>query len=778
MKSLIAGGAYYGQFITSGITGAALDATGTPAVTATKNGTDDAAFVLTATKIDTGRYKITGTVPAGYANGDSVQVSISATVDGVAGIKEVVDEFVVVLATPGTSAEYQQFAREPYGVSGTVYHVKYAVAEDLTPNGLSWATAKLTAGPGLKTVIEAATAGDLVLLGAGTFALATAYIATPDGVSVRGAGMDVTTITSTYATAQYPILRTPNNGELSDLTVYGTLTNGSYQLPVGRMSDTVAGFVCRAVKAKADSDSFYFSVQSNGELIDCIGESLFDTFAFAASAGGTINATRCAFRATGPSNCAGGATARAIYVTYGTINLMDCCLVASGATTTVLGISVGFGATVRMFGGGVRTTGGTTTLDFAANAATIIAIGPEYNRTKTSAVSGGTITDVARVITDTSGRAYADMRAALGTTLTEAGGAGRLAAAISIWGNVATPAATAASVNQTGDSFARIGDGGVSLTAVPWNSAWASEVQTECTDALNAYDPPTNTEMVAAFTEVKGATWSSTTDTLEAIRDKASDIETDTQDLQLQVGTDGAGLTALPWNATWDAEVQSECNDALVALDLDHLINTAVSIPSVTAGTFLDQLMDDGTASFDRTTDSLQATRDHLATVTAKLPSKSYLTGTSNSDGDIQLNEATGALTGAALANAPTGTTASYTVSTATTGTAPVVNITQYQHAAFGPVAITATAAQTGDSHSFLVYDYSAPATVLWSLTTAGGEISVSGVGDVTVTIVGATGDPDQRTGTAGEYGYILRNTTDDTVICVGCLSIEAVPTA
>lgn len=44
-------------------------------------------------------------------------------------------------------------------------------------------------------------------------------------------------------------------------------------------------------------------------------------------------------------------------------------------------------------------------------------------------------------------------------------------------------------------------------------------------------------------------------------------IEADTQDLQTQVGTDGAGLTALPWNAAWDAEVQSECADALNAYD-------------------------------------------------------------------------------------------------------------------------------------------------------------------------------------------------------------------
>ncbi len=40
-----------------------------------------------------------------------------------------------------------------------------------------------------------------------------------------------------------------------------------------------------------------------------------------------------------------------------------------------------------------------------------------------------------------------------------------------------------------------IGAAGAGLTAIPWNAAWDAEVQSEATDALNAYDPPTKTEM-------------------------------------------------------------------------------------------------------------------------------------------------------------------------------------------------------------------------------------------------------------------------------------------
>jgi enamine deaminase RidA (YjgF/YER057c/UK114 family) len=39
----------------------------------------------------------------------------------------------------------------------------------------------------------------------------------------------------------------------------------------------------------------------------------------------------------------------------------------------------------------------------------------------------------------------------------------------------------------------------------------------------------------------------------------------------------GTRLTAIPWNAAWDAEVQSEVNDELVLQNLDHLLKTATA---------------------------------------------------------------------------------------------------------------------------------------------------------------------------------------------------------
>jgi hypothetical protein len=50
-----------------------------------------------------------------------------------------------------------------------------------------------------------------------------------------------------------------------------------------------------------------------------------------------------------------------------------------------------------------------------------------------------------------------------------------------------------------------IGALGAGLTAIPWNAAWDAEVQSECTDALNAYDPPTHAELTSGLASADDA---------------------------------------------------------------------------------------------------------------------------------------------------------------------------------------------------------------------------------------------------------------------------------
>lgn len=78
---------------------------------------------------------------------------------------------------------------------------------------------------------------------------------------------------------------------------------------------------------------------------------------------------------------------------------------------------------------------------------------------------------------------------------------------------------------------------------------------------------------------------------------------------------DGSGFTAIPWNPSWDAEVQSEADDALVANRLDHLLLQAVTGTDVTDNSLMARLASkNSTADWDtfvNTTDSLEAIRDN-----------------------------------------------------------------------------------------------------------------------------------------------------------------------
>jgi hypothetical protein len=77
----------------------------------------------------------------------------------------------------------------------------------------------------------------------------------------------------------------------------------------------------------------------------------------------------------------------------------------------------------------------------------------------------------------------------------------------------------------------------------------------------------------------------------------------------------GTWATALPWNAAWDAEVQSEVQDAIEVNNLDHLVKIAVDTNFATTvhlDSIIGHMSDNGTtATFSRSTDSLEAIRDN-----------------------------------------------------------------------------------------------------------------------------------------------------------------------
>lgn len=91
-----------------------------------------------------------------------------------------------------------------------------------------------------------------------------------------------------------------------------------------------------------------------------------------------------------------------------------------------------------------------------------------------------------------------------------------------------------------------IGAAGAGLTAIPWNASWDTEVQSECTDALNAYDPPTNTEMEARTIAAASYATATALDTVDNFLDtEIAALTTNLAALTTTVGVAGAGLTAV-----------------------------------------------------------------------------------------------------------------------------------------------------------------------------------------------------------------------------------------
>ncbi|NQT38178.1 MAG: hypothetical protein HQ581_11850, partial [Planctomycetes bacterium] len=195
--------------------------------------------------------------------------------------------------------------------------------------------------------------------------------------------------------------------------------------------------------------------------------------------------------------------------------------------------------------------------------------------------------------------------------------------------------------------------------------------------------------------------------------------------------------------APFNGPEQDASQAALVANNLDHLMKTACASNTLTnavadysAMAFLLAIGAD-ISRYSATTESLEALRNH---------------------GDS-------AWTGAAISGS------------STVGALTTTGCTAYQHARLGPFTFTAPddTAQTGDSHSFIVYNPMDPDTVVFELNTAGSDMTISGDSDEIVTVLQAT-DPDENTATAGTWNYILRNTTDDTAIADGSLVIEPRP--
>ena len=120
------------------------------------------------------------------------------------------------------------------------------------------------------------------------------------------------------------------------------------------------------------------------------------------------------------------------------------------------------------------------------------------------------------------------------------------------------------------------------------------------------------------FCDQAGDEWQDAIVTIHTVAQTLDTIDTNVDAILADTGTDGVVVKS--YTTAGKAEVQSEVNDALVAVDLDHLAKTSAGSAEPADGTWLDQIMHKSAGqTFDATTDSLEALRDHIgptATVT------------------------------------------------------------------------------------------------------------------------------------------------------------------
>ena len=142
-------------------------------------------------------------------------------------------------------------------------------------------------------------------------------------------------------------------------------------------------------------------------------------------------------------------------------------------------------------------------------------------------------------------------------------------------GAIAADAITAAKIADGAIDANTFAAGAITAAAIAADAIGASELAADAvTEIQNGLATAANLATVAGYIDTEVASILAAVDTEIAALDTklgtpaGASISADIAAIEAQtddIGAAGAGLTAVPWNASWDAEVQSEVQDALDA---------------------------------------------------------------------------------------------------------------------------------------------------------------------------------------------------------------------
>jgi hypothetical protein len=410
----------------------------------------------------------------------------------------------------------QKSSRIIHKTNGTVWFVM--VGGDDGNSGLTPTSAKAT----FKTVVEAASSGDVIVLGPGVHAMGAYGASWSTRLKIVGAGMDLTIITSTVTlSGDNQCIMNPGTGSrLSDFTIEGV--GSTYQFPLG--CDNSEGHdgvftdvVCERIRLKADTDGLYFNTcfasPCEITMIDCIIETMYDGIALLTCKDCKITLIRTPVLVTGPSVIgAAGNSAHGVTITGSTGNIVKFIdspvRTTDGGSTETIGIRINTsGSRVEMYGGSILTEAGEGNVyDVDAEGASdvIVLSGVEYDRSKTS--GSGTVTDVSRILTNTTGAVTTDAVSREASKMT----AGEARAALGMTeANLDTKLGTLATSSElVGGLFslnANI-DGLIGTIGSPDGETIAEDIAAVPTAVQNRQEMDANSEQFAAIVEDTGTT--------------------------------------------------------------------------------------------------------------------------------------------------------------------------------------------------------------------------------------------------------------------------------
>lgn len=142
-----------------------------------------------------------------------------------------------------------------------------------------------------------------------------------------------------------------------------------------------------------------------------------------------------------------------------------------------------------------------------------------------------------------------------------------------------TVGSAAVVVKDTLEDTAVIGVLGVGLTAIPWNAAWDAEVQSEVTDALNAYDPPTKTEMddLPTAAEIKTAIEAAGGHLALILEDTGTTLDTLVKDIPTTAEFEARTIAAADYVVVGDTIARVTLVDKVTLGDRVTLVDTCTA---------------------------------------------------------------------------------------------------------------------------------------------------------------------------------------------------------